>query len=424
MGIKNLRVILNQNCKNAINVRKLNVYSGMKIAIDLSIFLYKYLYNNNDHIEGLTRLILRLLKNRITPLFVFDGIPPEEKNITLQERKEKKEILVLKKTIIEYSIKSDKNNIDEFKEDINNIILNKNNNFKLDNDEIRDLFHKTKDELEYEYDKIKKKIIYVTLYHIETSKKLFDLFGIPYIHENCEAESLMSLLSKNNIVQACISEDMDTLPCGTTLLLKNFCADKSIVEEYCLDGILSNLELTQDEFIDVCILCGCDYTEKINLLGPVSALKIIKKYKNIEAFLKENTKYNIPNNFIQNYQKARYLFNNPVSDEIYIKINKKIICEKPNINELKDFLKKCSLKEKYLNEIDKELINYYLNIDGIYHYDNEINNDNNKTEIMIDQKKTKKITDFFKKRKTDIMNINYNIEKTEQLKDILHINII
>jgi flap endonuclease-1 len=83
MGIKNLRVILNQNCRNAINVRKLNVYSGMKIAIDLSIFLYKYLYNNNDHIEGLTRLILRLLKNQITPLFVFDGIPPEEKNITL-----------------------------------------------------------------------------------------------------------------------------------------------------------------------------------------------------------------------------------------------------------------------------------------------------------------------------------------------------
>jgi flap endonuclease-1 len=234
MGIKNLRVILNQNCKNAINVRKLNVYSGMKIAIDLSIFLYKYLYNNNDHIEGLTRLILRLLKNQITPLFVFDGIPPEEKNITLQERKEKKELLVLRKTIVEYSMSNDKNNIDKFREDINNIILNKNNNFKLDDNEIRDLFDKSKDELESEYDKIKRKIIYVTSYHIESSKNLFDLFGIPYIHENCEAESLMSLLSKNNIVQACISEDMDTLPCGTTLLLKNFCADKSIVEEYCL----------------------------------------------------------------------------------------------------------------------------------------------------------------------------------------------
>ena len=300
MGIKNLRVILNQHCKNARNIRKLNVYSGMKIAIDLSIFLYKYLYNNNDHIEGLTRLILRLLKNQITPLFVFDGSPPEEKNITLQERKEKKEILNIKKTIYEYSISANKSNIDDFKANINNIIVSKNNNFKIDDIEIKELYEKSKEELEYECEKIKRKIIYVTNYHIESSKKLFDLFGIPYIHENCEAESLMSILSRNNIVQACITEDMDSLPCGTTLLLRNFSADKSFVEEYCLDGILSNLEITLDEFIDVCILCGCDYTEKINLLGPVSALSIIKKYKNIEAFLKENIKYTIPEHFIQN----------------------------------------------------------------------------------------------------------------------------
>ena len=406
MGIKNLRVILNQNCKNAINIRKLNVYSGMKIAIDLSIFLYKYLYNNNDHIEGLTRLILRLLKNQITPLFVFDGTPPEEKNITLLERKEKKEILNIKKTIYEYSINADKSNIDIFKENINNIIVSKNNNFRFDDTEIKELYEKSKEELEYECEKIKRKIIYVTNYHIESSKKLFDLFGIPYIHENCEAESLMSLLSRNNIVQACITEDMDSLPCGTTLLLRNFSADKSFVEEYCLNGILSNLEITLDEFIDVCILCGCDYTEKINLLGPVSALSIIKKYKNIEAFLKENTKYNIPEHFIENYQRARYLFNNPISAEIYNNINKKIMCNKPNINELKDYLNNCSLKEKYIKEINENLMNYYININGIYYFDDEIEK----------KKKPKKITDFFKKEQT------YDATKTEQLKKFLNIS--
>ena len=87
MGIKNLRIILNQKCRNAINTRKLSCYAGMRIGIDLSIFLYKYLYNNGDHIEGLTRLILRLLKNQITPVFVLDGKPPKEKDETIQERK-------------------------------------------------------------------------------------------------------------------------------------------------------------------------------------------------------------------------------------------------------------------------------------------------------------------------------------------------
>ena len=64
--IKNLKVILSQKCGLAINERKLDNYRGMTLGIDISIFLYKYLYNNDDHLEGLTRLILRLLKNHIT----------------------------------------------------------------------------------------------------------------------------------------------------------------------------------------------------------------------------------------------------------------------------------------------------------------------------------------------------------------------
>ena len=109
MGIKNLTVILNKKCQLAINTRKLDEYSKIfelddnsykiKFGIDLSIFLYKFLYNNNDHIEGLTRLILRLLKNHITPIFVFDGKPPKEKNETIQLRKDKRNFLVVKKNI-------------------------------------------------------------------------------------------------------------------------------------------------------------------------------------------------------------------------------------------------------------------------------------------------------------------------------------
>lgn len=59
MGIKNLKNVLVSKCSSAIVQRKLNSYNGLIIGIDLSIFLYKYLYRNNDHIEGLTRLILR-----------------------------------------------------------------------------------------------------------------------------------------------------------------------------------------------------------------------------------------------------------------------------------------------------------------------------------------------------------------------------
>lgn len=40
-----------------------------------------------------------------------------------------------------------------------------------------------------------------------------------------------------------------------------------------------------DQFIDLCILCGCDYTGKITNIGPVRAYDLIKKHKNIETIL-------------------------------------------------------------------------------------------------------------------------------------------
>ena len=77
MGIKNINQLLTLKCPECIVKKNLKDYAGKILAIDLSIFLYKYKYNNDDHLEGLTRQILRLLKNKITPLYIFDGSPPE-----------------------------------------------------------------------------------------------------------------------------------------------------------------------------------------------------------------------------------------------------------------------------------------------------------------------------------------------------------
>ena len=396
MGIKNLSVILNQKCNLAINTRKLEEYTKIFestddsyriiFGIDLSIFLYKYLYNNNDHIEGLTRLILRLIKNHITPVFIFDGKPPKEKDDTIQSRKEKREYMIIRRNIYEYGIKiKDELSKDDFKKDISEYIKSQtdNNSFLMDEDEINSVFEKKNDELVIEIDKLTKKIIYVTSYHIETSKELFNLFGVKYIHAPCEAESLLAMLSKNNFIDGCISEDTDILANGGYLFLRNFNADKNTIEEYCLHGILDNLKLTQEQFIDMCILCGCDYTAKINGMGPITAHKLISKYGSIEEVLKNNNKFSIPDNF--DYVKARDLFKNPISQDIFDNIDKDMKMKTPKLEELKEFLKKTKLKEKYVKEIDKNLMNYYLNIECI----------STKNEKLLKKTKNKKITDFY-----------------------------
>jgi len=380
MGIKNLRVILNQKCKLAINTRKLESYRGMTLGIDLSIFLYKYLYNNDDHIEGLTRFILRLLKNQITPLFIFDGKPPKEKDDVLLDRKEKKQILTDKKNIVESMIHLERVSYDDFKTNVQESMKDLVSGLVINDEELKELFSKNNDELKEESYRISKKIIYVTPEHIENSKKLFELFGIKYIHAPCEAESLLALLCKNNVVDGCISEDTDVLVNGGHLFLRNFNADKNTIDEYCLHGILDGLEMTFEQFIDMCILCGCDYTTKINGMGPITAYKLIKKHNNLESVLENNTKFIIPENF--DYKKARDLFKNPITSELYDSIDKNVKISEPNISEIKVFLKESKLKDKFFKEIDANLMNYYININGVYDYDN--------TKV-----KSKKITDFF-----------------------------
>jgi len=382
MGIKNLKIILNLKCQSAINTRKLDSYRGMILGIDLSIFLYKYLYNNDDHLEGLARLILRLLRNQITPIFVFDGKPPKEKDEILQNRREKRDFMNIKKNLIENCMNFDKSDFNIFKTNVVEYINNTNSDFSLDDADIKDLYQKDNDLLLKDCEKLTKKIIYVTSYHIESSKKLFDLFGIRYIHAPCEAESLLAMLCKKNIIDGCISEDTDILPNGGHLFLRNFNADKNTIEEYCLHGILDNLKLTNDKFIDLCILCGCDYTTKINGLGPITAYKLICKHENIENFIENNKKFIIPENF--NYVKARLLFKNPIEDNIFNDIDKNTRIIKPKIEDLKNFLHKTTLKDKFFKEIDKNLMNYYLNIEGL----NQLDKHNG----------TKKITEFFNKK--------------------------
>ncbi len=40
------------------------------------------------------------------------------------------------------------------------------------------------------------------------------------------------------------------------------------------------------QFVDLCILCGCDYCPSIRGIGPTTALKLIKRHKDLEGVLK------------------------------------------------------------------------------------------------------------------------------------------
>ena len=79
---------------------------------------------------------------------------------------------------------------------------------------------------------------------------------------------------------------MDTLVFGAEKLIRgfnkknmtsSFDAGSTPTVEITLSKILQESSLSYAQFVDFCILCGCDYTPKIEKIGPVNALKLIKE---------------------------------------------------------------------------------------------------------------------------------------------------
>ena len=68
--------------------------------------------------------------------------------------------------------------------------------------------------------------------------------------------------------------------------------------------MLENFGMTTEMFVDFCILSGCDYSDTIASVGPVTSFNIIKQYKSIDNYIESLAVK--PEKF--DYQTARKIF--------------------------------------------------------------------------------------------------------------------
>jgi flap endonuclease-1 len=75
------------------------------------------------------------------------------------------------------------------------------------------------------------------------------------------------------------------------------------------------------QFIDLCILLGCDYCDSIRGIGPKRALELITKHKSIETIIEkiDKTKYTLPENWP--FVEARRLFTDPDVEQTDFTLN-------------------------------------------------------------------------------------------------------
>ena len=98
---------------------------------------------------------------------------------------------------------------------------------------------------------------------IDDVKQLLTFMGVSYIHPDAEAEAYASELCRIGYVDYVLTEDMDSLVYGCPRLIRN-CLDKSIKRKDIIsiinyEPMIQNMGLTDNQFIEFCILCGCDY---------------------------------------------------------------------------------------------------------------------------------------------------------------------
>lgn len=286
MGIKNLNRFLRNNCGDAIKFISIEELSGKKIAIDISIYMYKFAADNTL-IENIYLMLSIFRYYNIIPIFVFDGKPPAEKKELLEKRKKDKKDA--EKEYYKLSDQLNNNNLDEYdkQEIINNMDL------------------------------LKKQFIYINKDKIDSVKNLIRAYGATYYDAPEEADELCASLVIKNKVWACLSEDMDMFVYGCPRVLRYLSLLNHTAVIYNLDEILNNLGIKQKELREICVLSGTDYNMNINNSNNTN--EIPNLYKTLKYFkkYKKSDKYEIISFYDWLNNNSNYIENNIILNKIY-----------------------------------------------------------------------------------------------------------
>jgi flap endonuclease-1 len=252
MGITDLNYLIKQFDKNSVVERNFYELRNKRLAVDLTLFLYKSIKLGLDPLEYIFRQVNHLNRSKITPIYVFDGRPPKEKWAEIKKRNDRKQRSIEVINFLEGQSDLEDINVTQ------KICELKQNSVSIDKNIKNDI------------------------------KIMLDIMEIRYIEPPyAEADKIIGELYKNGEIDGCISEDNDMLVYGCNKLYRFYKLNVNRLFEYDLDNILIDLDITYAQFIDMCILSGSDYYKNIkynsNFRSSVVAHYLIKKYDNLEA---------------------------------------------------------------------------------------------------------------------------------------------
>lgn len=319
MGIKNLHHFLRKTCPSVYSTVPISKYAFKKIAIDTSIFMCKYKSSNgNSYIDSFLHLISVLRYNEVHFVFVYDTKAPPEKDLERKQRleaREKNKVRVERIMETWYNYKQEHSLIEES--------ILENTSLSIEDEVLLGFIVKLMDtdntisikKIDLEIHKLQNSILSIRTEDFNLTKEFFKACNIPFIDAEGEAEATCASLVCQGLVTAVLTEDTDVLAYKAPIMLHKMDILKGTFMEIDYEEILNQLQFTDSQFLDFCIMCGTDYNTNIFKIGPDKAYKLLQQHGSIEAIQEANPNISIST---LNYEKTRSLFDHNVKYNINI----------------------------------------------------------------------------------------------------------
>lgn len=298
MGIKNLNAIIKRYAPDLLNNRiTIDKYCNKRIAVDACLYMYKYksVYGANwkTSFSGFIRMF-----EDTSCVFVFDSkkcIAEKVAERINRSNRKKQTSDKLDKITKDYEMYKTTGQIpDSLRQfEVTNI-----NQIKLRNFSTEVCIDKQK--IEEYISKTSNSILPIYSHEFETIKEMCTAMGVLVINSDIEAEKMCALLCHENKVDAIMTEDTDAYAFLTPVILCK--VSGRTCTEIKISDVLEKLNLSPKQFVDMCILCGTDFSQGVKGVGPVRAYTIIKTYNRLEDI---TAKYDISH---IDYIKIRKLF--------------------------------------------------------------------------------------------------------------------
>lgn len=256
------------------------------VAVDAHNWLYRYLtttvrftsedaYTTEDETEvanliGIVRGLPKFFEHDLVPVFVFDGGVTDLKSEEIEERREQRERY--------------EEQLETAREKGDTRVISR---LESRTQRLTDVIH-------------------------ETTRELLTHLDVPIVEAPAEGEAQAAHMARTGAVDYVGSEDYDALLLGAPLTLRQLTSSGD-PERMDFEATLEKHDLTWEQLVDVALLCGTDFNDGVDGIGPKTAVQKIHEHGDLWGVLDTEGEY------VEHADVIQELFLNPdVTDEYSI----------------------------------------------------------------------------------------------------------